>query len=150
VPDAQGQLTSDHGWDLAQDGERLQPLIREAQALGVRVSLFMDADASAMTLAKATGADRVELYTEPYAAASKTQQASLLQRFASAARAAQEAGLQVNAGHDLNLTNLTPFLRGVAGVCEVSIGHALISDALELGYSATVAAYLQAIRDARP
>jgi pyridoxine 5-phosphate synthase len=150
VPDAQGQFTSDHGWNLAQDGPRLSPLVAEAQALGVRVSLFMDADETAMALAKATGADRVELYTEPYAAAPAGEpQAMQLQFFKRAAIAAQQAGLQVNAGHDLNLANLGTFLSHVPGVREVSIGHALIADALEQGYSATVQAYLQVMREAQ-
>lgn len=146
VPDSEGQFTSDHGWNLAVDGERVKPLIAEAKALGVRVSLFMDADPAAMPLAKAVGADRVELYTEPYAAAWGTpRQQEELQRFAAAARAAQAAGLGVNAGHDLSRDNLGDFLRAVPGVQEVSIGHALISDALELGYAATIRAYLQAM-----
>lgn len=147
VPDAQGQFTSDHGWDVAADATRLQPLIAEAHALGARVSLFMDADAAPMAQVRALGADRVELYTEPYAAAfGGAGQATQLQRFADAARAAQAVGLQVNAGHDLNRDNLGPFLHTVPGVVEVSIGHALIADALELGYSATVRAYLAAMR----
>ena len=147
VPDSEGQFTSDHGWDLRKDGERVQPLIAEATALGVRVSLFMDADAAAMPLAKAAGADRVELYTEPYAAAWGTpRQRQELQRFADAARAAHAAGLGVNAGHDLSRENLTDFLRAVPNVLEVSIGHALISDALELGYAAAVRDYLAAIQ----
>jgi pyridoxine 5-phosphate synthase len=146
VPDSEGQFTSDHGWNLAVDGERVKPLIAEAKALGVRVSLFMDADPAAMPLANAVGADRVELYTEPYAAAWGTaRQQEELQRFAAAAKAAQAAGLGVNAGHDLSRGNLGDFLRAVPGVQEVSIGHALISDALELGYAATIRAYLQAI-----
>jgi pyridoxine 5-phosphate synthase len=146
VPDSEGQFTSDHGWNLAVDGERVKPLIAEAKALGVRVSLFMDADPAAMPLAKAVGADRVELYTEPYAAAWGTpRQQEELQRFAAAAKAAQAAGLGVNAGHDLSRDNLGDFLRAVPGVQEVSIGHALISDALELGYAATIRAYLQAM-----
>jgi pyridoxine 5-phosphate synthase len=146
VPDAQGQPTSDHGWDLAQDAARLAPLIAEAHALGVRVSLFMDADAQAMAAARAVGADRVELYTEPYAAAHGTpRQAAELARFAAAARAAQAAGLGVNAGHDLNRDNLADFLAAVPGVLEVSIGHALVADALELGYAETVRAYLRCI-----
>jgi pyridoxine 5-phosphate synthase len=152
VPDSEGQFTSDHGWDLRADAGRVQPLIAQARSLGVRVSLFMDADPAAMPLAKAVGADRVELYTEPYAAAWGTpRQAEELQRFAAAARAAQDCGLGVNAGHDLNRDNLADFLRAVPGVLEVSIGHALIADALELGYAATVRAYLDAIaRSARP
>ena len=147
VPDGEGQFTSDHGWALPQDAARLQPVIAQAHELGVRVSLFMDAETAPMAAAKTLGADRVELYTEPYAAAWGTpQQAEQLARFADAARAALVAGLQVNAGHDLNLHNLGSFVRTVPGVAEVSIGHALISDALERGYSATVQAYLQCLR----
>ncbi|WP_374669803.1 pyridoxine 5'-phosphate synthase [Ramlibacter sp.] len=149
VPDSEGQFTSDHGWDLARDAERVRPLIAEARALGVRVSLFMDADAAAMPLARAVGADRVELYTEPYAAAhGGPDQAVQIARFAAAAQAALDAGLGVNAGHDLNQANLADFLRAVPGVQEVSIGHALISDALEQGYERTVQAYLRAIASA--
>ena len=146
VPDAEGQFTSDHGWDLAADGERVRPLIEEARALGVRVSLFMDPVAGNMAAAKAAGADRVELYTEHYAHVFGTaRQARALASYAQAARAAQAAGLQVNAGHDLNRDNLATFLRAVPGVREVSIGHALIADALELGYAGTVKAYLDCI-----
>jgi pyridoxine 5-phosphate synthase len=149
VPDAQGQATSDHGFDLVQDGERLRPLIAEATALGVRVSLFMDAEPQAMALAKRLGAHRVELYTEPFAAAwGMPGQEVQLQRFAQAARAALDAGLELNAGHDLNRDNLGTFLRRVPGVQEVSIGHALISDALELGYTAAVKDYLRCIDEA--
>lgn len=149
VPDAEGQFTSDHGWRFPADAERLRPLIAECHALGVRVSLFMDAEADQMAAARALGADRVELYTEPYAAAFGTpMQDEQLRRFARAARAALDAGLAVNAGHDLNRDNLTPFLRQVPGVSEVSIGHALIADALELGYGATVQAYQRCIDQA--
>lgn len=150
VPDSQAQFTSDHGWDLAVDGECLKPLIAECHALGVRVSLFMDAVPQSVALARSVGADRVELYTEPYAAAYGTSaQETELARFTSAARAAQAAGLGVNAGHDLSRSNLTDFLRGVPGVLEVSIGHALIADALEFGYRETVQRYLQCIAMAR-
>nr|WP_145552253.1 pyridoxine 5'-phosphate synthase [Variovorax boronicumulans] len=146
VPDSEDQFTSDHGWDLAKDGERLRPLIAEAQALGVRVSLFMDPLPPAMNAARAVGADRVELYTEPYAAAfGGPRQAEVLQAFAQSAQAAAAAGLGVNAGHDLNRDNLTPFLAACPAVQEVSIGHALVADALELGYSETVRAYLACI-----
>jgi pyridoxine 5-phosphate synthase len=146
VPDSEGQFTSDHGWDLEADAARVKPLIAQAKALGVRVSLFMDADPQAMVLAKAVGADRVELYTEPYAAAWGTgAQEEQLRRFAEAARAALDAGLGVNAGHDLNLDNLGAFVRRVPGVSEVSIGHALVADALERGYAAAVGAYLEAL-----
>ena len=149
VPDAEGQFTSDHGWNFPADAERLRPLIAQAHALGARVSLFMDADASARAAARAVGADRVELYTEPYAAAWATPaQATQLKRFAEAARAARAAGLGINAGHDLNRDNLSAFVREVPGVQEVSIGHALIADALEMGYSAAVGDYLRCIADA--
>ncbi|MEK9802437.1 MAG: pyridoxine 5'-phosphate synthase [Curvibacter sp.] len=151
VPDSEDQFTSDHGWSFPQDAERLRPLIAECRALGVRVSLFMDPVPEQMAQARAVGADRVELYTEPYAAAWGTPgQEEQLRRYALAAQAALDAGLGVNAGHDLNRDNLTEFLRRVPGVAEVSIGHALISDALELGYAATVRAYLQCMDPARP
>ncbi len=149
VPDAEGQATSDHGFDLAKDGERLRPLIAEAKALGVRVSLFMDAEPVAMAAAKALGADRVELYTEPYAAAWGTPgEQAQLDRFTKSAQAALDAGLALNAGHDLNGANLNTFLRWVPGIKEVSIGHALISDALELGYTSAVQEYLRSIDEA--
>ena len=146
VPDSAEQATSDHGWDLARDASRLAPLVDEAHAHGVRVSLFMDADAGAMASAEAIGADRVELYTEPYARAHGTPaQAASLAAFAGAARAAQACGIGVNAGHDLSLDNLGDFLAAVPGVLEVSIGHAFIADALALGMSGAVRAYLDVI-----
>lgn len=146
VPDSEDQFTSDHGWSFPQDAERLAPLIAECKQLGVRVSLFMDPVPEQIVAAKTVGADRVELYTEPYAAAWGTaQQAIELKRYAAAAQAALDAGLGVNAGHDLNRENLAAFVRDVPGVLEVSIGHALVADALELGYAATVQAYLGCI-----
>jgi len=146
VPDSEDQFTSDHGWSFPQDAQKLAPLIAECRALGVRVSLFMDPVPEQMAQARAVGADRVELYTEPYAAAWGTpQQGTELERYRAAAQAALDAGLAVNAGHDLNRDNLAAFVRGVPGVQEVSIGHALIADALELGYRATVQAYLACI-----
>ncbi len=142
VPDSEDQFTSDHGWSFPQDAARLAPLTAECRALGVRVSLFMDPVPAQMAQARAVGADRVELYTEPYAAAWGTdRQAQELERYRAAAQAALDVGLGVNAGHDLNRDNLGAFVRGVPGVLEVSIGHALIADALELGYAATVQAY---------
>jgi pyridoxine 5-phosphate synthase len=146
VPDEQGQATSDHGWDLRRDGERLKPLIDELHTLGIRVSLFMDPDPAAMPLAAALGADRVELYTEAWARAwGGANQDTQLQRYAAAAQAAQAAGLGLNAGHDLNRDNLAAFLAGVPGVLEVSIGHALVADAIELGLAETVRAYRRCI-----
>ena len=146
VPDSQDQFTSDHGWSFPQDAERLAPLIAECRQLGVRVSLFMDPVPEQMAAARAVGADRVELYTEPYAAAWGTpQQAAQLERYRAAAQAALDVGLGVNAGHDLSRDNLADFLAHVPGVLEVSIGHALIADALELGYGDTVRAYQRCI-----
>ena len=148
VPDAPGQFTSDHGFAIA-DLPHVAPLVQEARALGVHVSLFMDPDPVAMAHVAAIGADRVELYTEPYAAAhGSAGQGAQLARYAAAANAASAAGLGINAGHDLNRTNLTDFLRAVPGVQEVSIGHALIADALELGYTQTVRDYQRCIQRA--
>jgi len=147
VPDSEGQFTSDHGWAFPADAARLGPLIDESHQLGLRVSLFMDPIPQAMAAAKAVGADRVELYTETYASAHGTaRQAEVLAQFTATAQAAHEVGLGVNAGHDLSQTNLTDFLRQVPGVQEVSIGHALIADALEQGYAATVQAYLRCMK----
>ena len=146
VPDDPGAFTSDHGWDVKRDGERLKPVIAELKARGIRVSLFMDPLPAAMPAAQALGADRVELYTEPYASAfGGVDEAKVVERYADAARAAQRAGLGVNAGHDLNQSNLPRFLTAVPGVLEVSIGHALIADALEAGLAQTVRNYLAAI-----
>jgi len=150
VPDAVDQFTSDHGWRFPADAQRLRPVIEQAHALGARVSLFMDPEPDQMTAARAVGADRVELYTEPYAAAwaDPAARGAQLQRYRDAALAARAAGLGVNAGHDLNRDNLPAFLRAVPGVDEVSIGHALIADALELGYAATVQDYQRCIATA--
>ena len=149
VPDSEDQFTSDHGWVFPHDAERLKPLISQAHDRGVRVSLFMDPIPEAMAAAKAVGADRVEFYTESYASAWATdQKLKVLSRFTHAAQAAKAFDLGVNAGHDLNRDNLTEFLTAVPGVLEVSIGHALVADALELGYEATVQDYLRCINDA--
>jgi pyridoxine 5-phosphate synthase len=149
VPDDVAQSTSDHGWTFPDDADRLRPLIAEAKTLGVRVSLFMDPEPDMMAGAKAVGADRIELYTEGYAASRGTSRAdTVLALYAEAARAAQAAGLEVNAGHDLSRDNLTEFLRAVRDVREVSIGHAFVSDALELGYAAATRDYLRCIREA--
>ena len=149
VPDETGAFTSDHGWDLARDAARLAPVLAELKTLRVRVSLFMDPAPAAMAAAAKLGADRVELYTEPYARSFSTPgQQAAIELYAEAARAAQGAGLGVNAGHDLNLANLPAFLAAVPKVLEVSIGHALIADALEFGLGETVRRYLAAIRKA--
>jgi pyridoxine 5-phosphate synthase len=149
VPDESNQSTSDHGWSFPQDAQRLRPLIDEAHSLGVRVSLFMDPTPEAMRAVREVGADRVELYTETYARAHGTaDHAKVLAGFVATAQAALREGLGVNAGHDLNRDNLTGFLVAVPGVQEVSIGHALIADALELGYTETVKDYLRCIHRA--
>ena len=149
VPDSAGQFTSDHGWAFPADADRLRPVIDEIRGLGVRVSLFMDPLPEAMAQARSVGADRVELYTEAYASAWGTfEQDAVLSRYVGAARAAIATGLQVNAGHDLNRDNLGDFLRAVPGVLEVSIGHALVADALELGITETVRDYQRCIQRA--
>lgn len=143
VPDGDGQLTSDHGFDFSQGLQQLAELIASFKAIGSRVSLFVDADNPLLEQAAAIGADRIELYTGPYAAADDVDASLAL--FAAAAHRAAAAGLGINAGHDLSQYNLTRFLQQVPGVQEVSIGHALISEALYDGLDATVKAYLAAI-----
>jgi pyridoxine 5-phosphate synthase len=146
VPDAPGAVTSDHGWDLKQEGRRLAPIIEELKATGTRVALFMDVDSDQWLRARDIGADRVELYTQPYAEAfANGDAADSLAAFKAAAREAQSAGLGVNAGHDLNLLNLPDFCR-IPGILEVSIGHALVADALEMGIPAAVRAYLDVLQ----
>lgn len=144
VPDQTDALTSDHGWDLEKDLERVKPLVRELKAMGCRVSLFMDPLPDAMARVRDAGADRVELYTEPYAAAFARGDARAADDYRAAAVRALECGLEINAGHDLNLANLPPFVQNVPGVAEVSIGHALVGDALEFGLAETVKRYLAA------
>lgn len=144
VPDGDGQLTSDHGFDLARDQAALAPLVAAIKATGARVSLFMDAGAGELYRAAALGADRIELYTGPFAEAYASGDAvAALAACAATAAEAQSLGLGVNAGHDLSQANLGAFLRAVPGVAEVSIGHALIGEALYAGLDATVRAYLK-------
>ncbi|MFV0276544.1 MAG: pyridoxine 5'-phosphate synthase [Parahaliea sp.] len=147
VPDGDNQLTSDHGFDLRRDGDRVAPLVAELKSLGIRTSLFMDPDVEQIRLAAQTGAERIELYTESYAraCAGDGDAGATLRRFVRAAQAAAEAGLGVNAGHDLDLDNLPAFARAVPGLLEVSIGHALTVDALRLGLAQTIAAYQRAL-----
>jgi pyridoxine 5-phosphate synthase len=143
VPDANNQLTSDHGFDLRKSGERLGPIINQLKTAGVRISLFMDPDIEQIELAKAIGADRIELYTGPYAAAFKTHDENfelLFQGYFKAAKYAASIGIGVNAGHDLNLDNLAHF-RQVPQLLEVSIGHALTVDAISMGLDKAVRAY---------
>lgn len=143
VPDSNDQLTSDHGFNLKISGEKLRPLIRELQDNGVRVSLFMDPDIEQISLAKDIGADRIELYTGPYAEAHRlnsTNFDALFKNYMDAAIHAQKIGMGLNAGHDLNLENLAHF-RQVPALLEVSIGHALIVDAIAMGLTNAVHAY---------
>lgn len=154
VPDSPEQSTSDHGFRLVgvqgatQEAARLEPSVRELRELGIRVSVFMDPDLEQIEGAAALGVDRVELYTEPWARAHGTsaEEQSFATYRAAAARATQ-LGLGVNAGHDLNLHNLGAFLR-IPGILEVSIGHALIADALEMGLAGAVRAYLDIVNAA--
>ena len=145
VPDAPDTFTSDQGWNLAEEGDRLQPIIQELRELGVRVSLFLDPDLTQIQLAKDVGADRIELYTEPYAKAFGSEnQEAVFGQYAQVAQTAQAIGLGVNAGHDLNLHNLGKFC-SIPGILEVSIGHALVADALSLGLFTAVKEYLETI-----
>ena len=160
VPDSEHQLTSDHGWDIRKNGDALKPIIERIQTWGVRVSLFMNADdVEQIRLAKSIGADRIELYTGPFAEAythtgleqesidlvESGQFATLQKVFAEAIAAALDVGLEVNAGHDLNQNNL-PHLLKLGDIVEVSIGQALISEALFNGLYTTVKQYLSAMQ----
>lgn len=146
VPDGDGQITSDHGFDLGRDGDRLEPLVARLRELGCRVSLFIDAGTADLSRAAAIGAQRVEIYTGPYAQAHAAGDVvAALADCQATARAAERAGLGVNAGHDLSQDNLATFLDGVGGVAEVSIGHALIGEALYAGLARTVKDYLAII-----
>jgi pyridoxine 5-phosphate synthase len=150
VPDGDGQLTSDHGFDLRRDAARLRPLVAALRATGARVSLFVDAGAAALELAAEAGADRIELYTGPYAEAHAAgDPGPMLAACVATAVQARALGLRVNAGHDLDQANLAAFVRAVEPA-EVSIGHALIGEALYAGLEATVHAYLAILREAGP
>jgi pyridoxine 5-phosphate synthase len=144
VPDGDAQLTSDHGFDLRADAARLKPLIAELKRFGARVSLFVDMDVTDVERAAEIGADRVEIYTGPYAEAFASGDAErALTQCANCAERAHAAGLGVNAGHDLNQANLGALLDAIPHLAEVSIGHALIGEALYAGLDATVKAYLR-------
>ena len=143
VPDAPDQLTSDHGWDLETEGERVAPLIRRLQDAGIRVSLFMSPVPEQIDVAKSIGADRIELYTEPYARAYGGEESGdIWSRFERAATHACDIGLGVNAGHDLNLGNLARFLE-IPGILEVSIGHAIVVESFDYGFEGTLERYLK-------
>lgn len=146
VPDAPGQLTSNHGWDTREHCGRLTEIVQRFHAAGCRTSIFIDATEDAVSYAAKTGTDRVELYTEPYARLFTESPERAVRPFVIAARACRDAGLGVNAGHDLSLENLNFIARSIPFLDEVSIGHALICDALFLGLQETVRRYLEALQ----
>jgi pyridoxine 5-phosphate synthase len=145
VPDDLTQSTSDHGWDVAQAGDRLKPIIAELNDLGCRVSLFIDPEIEQIQLVPELGCERIELYTEPYATAYREGKGEeSFEQYRQAAACAQALGIGVNGGHDLNLENLVKFSK-IPNLLEVSIGHALTADALEMGFAGAVKAYLQVL-----
>jgi pyridoxine 5-phosphate synthase len=146
VPDADHQLTSDHGWDTVRDQARLREVAQELQRKGIRVSVFVDPIPAMVEGAKAAGADRIEFYTGPFAHDFSSNQASAMQPYAEAARVANAIEIGINAGHDLNLENLRYFQAHCPQLLEVSIGHALIADALYYGLENTVRMYLRQLR----
>jgi pyridoxine 5-phosphate synthase len=145
VPDPPGVLTSNAGWDTVKNKSFLKDIIKKLKSKGIRVSLFMDPDLELIGHASETGTDRIELYTEAYAANYLKNKEEAISDYIKAAEKAGEYGLGLNAGHDLNLDNLTYFNRYIPGLLEVSIGHALISDALYLGLENTVQLYLRCL-----
>jgi pyridoxine 5-phosphate synthase len=146
VPDGDNQITSDHGWDTAAHKDYLTDIIARFKAAGIRTSIFVDADLKMIEGAKATGTDRIELYTEEYARLYSTQKETVIKPFSEAAKLATQLGLGVNAGHDLSLENLAYFKQNVENLLEVSIGHALISDALYYGLENTIQLYLRELK----
>jgi pyridoxine 5-phosphate synthase len=146
VPDVSGQLTSDHGWNTLTNKSYLQDTIALFKAQGIRTAIFVDADLKMIEGAKETGTDRIELYTEEYARLFLTQKEKAIQAFVEASLLASELGIGLNAGHDLNLENLQYFKQQISNLLEVSIGHALISDALYLGLENTVQLYLRQLK----
>lgn len=150
VPDGDAQLTSDHGFDLSRDAERLRPLVRELKSIGCRVSVFVDAGADDVERVAEIGADRIEIYTEPYAAAfTRGDHARALVDCVRTAERARAAGLGVNAGHDLDQRNLAALVQAIPFLAEVSIGHALIGESIYDGLAPTVHRYLAILAEAR-
>lgn len=148
VPDQPGQLTSDHGWDVCANQKLLEAVTSRLRDAGIRSSLFLDPDPAAVQGVSATGADRIELYTEEYAEAHGTSsQSQMLERYRVAVDLAVRSGLGVNAGHDLNLNNLADFLQ-IPGIKEVSIGHALVVEALHQGIETVIQKYLTIVANA--
>lgn len=146
VPDAEGVLTSNAGWDTVTHQDYLKDIVKEFQACGIRVSIFIDANPQMIQMAARTGTDRVELYTESYASRYADGREAAIKPFVEAARVARDCGLGLNAGHDLSLENLAYFHQQIPWVDEVSIGHALISDALYLGIEETIHRYLDCLK----
>jgi len=146
VPDTQGQITSDHGWDTINNKDFLKEMISLFKSHQIRTSIFVDANVKMVEGAKETGTDRIELYTEEYARLYATQREAVIIPFINAAEAANKLGLGINAGHDLSLENLKFFKQNIPGLLEVSIGHALISDALYYGLENTVQMYLRQLK----
>jgi pyridoxine 5-phosphate synthase len=147
VPVTPGEVTSDHGWDLPRQHDIVAPIAERLKKLGIRTAIFVDPMPEMMAAAAATGIDRVEIYTEPYASAwGKPELKTELERLKQTARAAVAAGMKVNAGHDLDLRNMPLVAREIPEIVEVSIGHALISDALYLGFAEAVQRYVRACR----
>ncbi|MCO6494245.1 MAG: pyridoxine 5'-phosphate synthase [Bacteroidetes bacterium] len=142
VPDSEDQLTSDHGWDTKRDKDKLIDLIASFKSEGIRVSIFLDANPTLIDTAYQTGADRIELYTGPYAWEYHKNREKAIAPYIETAKAAMQAGLGINAGHDLDLDNLSYFYQNIPGLLEVSIGHALVCDALYLGLENTIKLYL--------
>ncbi|WP_276360397.1 pyridoxine 5'-phosphate synthase [Daejeonella sp. H1SJ63] len=147
VPDAEGQLTSNHGWDTMKHQSYLKDIIAEFKAAGIRVSIFVDPSADMVEAAKTTGTDRIELYTEAYASGYHHNRETAIKPYIDAAIVANKLGLGINAGHDLDLHNLNYFSKNIPGLLEVSIGHALICDALYLGLENTIQMYLRELKN---
>ena len=146
VPDAEGVLTSNAGWDTVKNQDYLKDVVKEFKACGIRVSIFIDANPMMIEYAAKTGTDRVELYTESYASCYAAGREECVRPFVEAAKMARDCGLGLNAGHDLSLENLTYFHQQIPWLDEVSIGHALISDALYLGIEETIHRYLACLK----
>lgn len=146
VPDDPGQLTSDHGWDTIKYKEKLIGIIAEFHEAGIRTSIFVDPDVNMVKHARETGTDRIELYTESYARNFLKDRELAIQPFLLAAKTANSVGLGLNAGHDLNLDNLRYFAENIPGLQEVSIGHALICDALYFGLENAIQLYLRQLQ----
>lgn len=146
VPDAPNQITSNHGWQVEEHADFLTDIIKTFKGQGIRTSIFIDANPAMVEAAAKVGTDRVELYTEPYAANYETNRENAIAPFIEAAKACREAGLGLNAGHDLSLVNLAYFHQQIPWLDEVSIGHALICDALYLGLETTIQRYLDCLK----